>query len=49
MKKNKYALSLLLFVLLFLVTYSWIFKNYDMNLLIESLKLCDMKYILLAI
>lgn len=49
MKKKKYALSLLLFIVLFLVTYFWIFKNYDVNMLIKSLSLCDFKYILLAV
>lgn len=49
MKKKKYALSLLFFILLFLVTYLWIFKNYDVNMLIKSLCFCDLKYILLAI
>lgn len=49
MKKKKYALSLLLFIVLFLVTYFWIFKNYDVNMLIKSLSLCNLKYILLAV
>lgn len=49
MKKRRYFLSFLLFFILFLITYFWIFRCYDFKFLIDSLKLCNIKYILLAI
>lgn len=49
MQKKKYAVSLFLLIVLFLVTYFWIFKNYDVNMLIKSLSFCNLKYILLAV
>ena len=49
MRKKKYVLSFILFIVLFLITYLWIFKYYDVNMLIKSLRLCNLKYILLAV
>ena len=49
MKKRKYFLSFLLFFILFLITYFWIFRCYDFKFLVDSLKLCDIKYIVFAV
>lgn len=48
-KNKKYILSFLLFILLFLLTYFYIFRRYDFNLLIQILKECNTTYILLAV
>ena len=49
MKNKKYILSFLLFILLFGITYFYIFRKYDFNLLINTLKYCDILYIILGL
>lgn len=49
MKNKKYILSFLLFILLFGITYFYIFRKYDFNLLINTLKSCNILYIILGL
>lgn len=49
MKNKKYILSFLLFVLLFGITYFYIFRRYDFKLLINTLRFCDIKFVILGL
>lgn len=48
MKKKNYIMSLALFFVLFLLTYTFVLKDYPYKDLIHAISLCDVKYLLLA-
>lgn len=48
MKKKNYIMSLVLFFVLFLLTYAFVLKDYPYKDLFHAISLCDGKYLLLA-
>jgi len=48
-RKNKYVLSILLFLILFFGTYYFVLKDYSLQMFFDSLQGCDVKFIIYAI
>lgn len=47
--KHKYMLSAIIFIILILITYFFIFHNYDINVLIASLKATNPRFVMMAV